>query len=96
MDALWVEFSGDRLMGGGQDIVGVFTLLGTMQSNGSVRIVKRYHGKHEVVYFGQYDGEGLFYGSWTINMLTGNWSIKLLSGNSDQMETFEEFEEITG
>lgn len=90
MDGMWIEFSGRNLFGGGQDIVGAFTLTGTMQAEGAVRIIKQYHDKHTVVYLGQYDGEGLFFGAWAIDRSTGNWSIKLQHSSSES----EEFADI--
>ena len=89
MKNLVIEFSSGLIRGSGRDVVGDFNMSGTMESDGRVRIVKQYVGRHQVVYVGVYDGEGTLFGTWIIETLTGSWSIKLLRGTSD-MDRFEE------
>jgi hypothetical protein len=77
MEDLVIEFSSGLIRGSGRDIVGAFQMNGTMEKNGRVRIVKQYIGRHQVVYIGEYDGEGTLFGTWLIEILSGSWSIKL-------------------
>ncbi|MEZ6137789.1 MAG: hypothetical protein R3C53_23120 [Pirellulaceae bacterium] len=78
MHELVLSFTGDRIHGGGIDIVAPFELEGRVRKDGSVEIIKQYIGLHKVIYVGQYDGEGTLYGTWDINGHQGKWSIKLL------------------
>ena len=78
MEDLVIEFSSGLIRGSGRDVVGDFQMYGTMENNGRVKIVKQYTGRHQVVYLGNYDGEGTMFGTWLIEMLNGSWSIKLL------------------
>ena len=78
MEDLVIEFSAGLIRGSGRDVVGDFQMYGTMEPNGRVKIVKQYTGRHQVVYIGNYDGEGTMFGTWLIEMLQGSWSIKLL------------------
>ena len=78
MEDLVIEFSSGLIRGSGRDLVGDFQMYGTMEANGRVKIVKQYTGRHQVVYLGNYDGEGTMFGTWLIEMLNGSWSIKLL------------------
>lgn len=78
MNDLLIEFSSGLLRGSGRDIVGDFQLYGTMEPDGRVKIVKKYTGRHQVVYVGNYDGEGTMFGNWLLEHSTGAWSIKLL------------------
>lgn len=52
--------------GQGFDCVGRFTFRGTWDSQGVVFLVKQYVRKHQVLYQGQYDGEGTIFGRWSI------------------------------
>ncbi len=90
MNNLVVEFSAGHLSGSGMDIVGEFTLQGHMQSDGQIRLVKQYVGRHQVIYLGQYDGEGTFFGTWVIDVLHGSWSIKILAGRGDSQPAIQE------
>ena len=78
MEDLVIEFSSGRMRGSGRDMVGDFQMYGTMEPGGRVRIVKQYTGRHQVIYIGNYDGEGTLFGTWLIETLAGSWSIKLL------------------
>jgi hypothetical protein len=78
MEDLVIEFSSGQLRGSGRDVVGEFRMYGAMEPGGRVRIVKQYIGRHQVVYVGNYDGEGTLFGTWLIEMQAGSWSIKLL------------------
>ncbi len=91
MEDLTIEFFNGAIRGGGVDVVGQFTISGSMEFGGGVRIVKQYTGRHHVVYIGNYDGEGTLSGTWLIDRLAGSWSIKLLHAISGDVE----FEEIS-
>lgn len=77
MDDLRIAFDGRKLRGAGVDVVGAFTLEGTVSEAGAVAIVKQYVGRHQVDYFGRSDGEGTFSGVWRIGELGGRWTIKI-------------------
>lgn len=59
-------FDNGAIRGEGIDCVGRFTFDGTHDANGSVVMVKQYLGKHQVLYRGQFDGEGTIFGRWSI------------------------------
>jgi hypothetical protein len=90
MGDLSIDFLGGRIRGRGRDIIGDFSMSGTMESDGCVRIVKQYTEQHHVVYIGNYDGEGTLFGTWLIDLVAGAWSIKLLKDRSGQVVEFEE------
>src|SRR5689334_2599846 len=62
MRELLLRFEGGQIAGSGHDIVGPFTIAGTIAADGNVAMVKRYVGAHAVRYVGSYDGEGLMWG----------------------------------
>lgn len=78
MEDLVLDFSGGQIRGTGRDIVGDFEMHGTIEQTARVRIVKQYVGRHQVIYLGDYDGEGTMFGTWLIETWNGSWSIKLL------------------
>ena len=61
-----LRFSDEAIEGGGHDIVGRFTFAGQIGAGGAVTMIKQYIGRHEVLYQGQYDGEGTIHGRWSI------------------------------
>lgn len=75
METLRIEFDGGNIRGSGSDLIGLFTLTGTIE-DGSVAIVKQYVGRHSVDYLGSYDGEGTMHGMWRIGLFGGKWMIK--------------------
>ena len=66
MRGLVLRFSADRIEGEGSDVIGPFTFQGQFRGDGSVVLVKQYIGRHQVLYRGQYDGEGTIFGEWSI------------------------------
>ncbi len=78
MSSLRLEYQGLVVRGHGTDIVGPFTLLGAMEPEGRLRLVKQYVNRHAVNYHGEFDGEGCLFGAWNIGTDQGRWSIKLL------------------
>jgi hypothetical protein len=66
MRNLVLRFSADWIEGEGTDIIGPFTFQGQFQGDASVTLVKQYLGRHQVLYQGQYDGEGTIFGQWSI------------------------------
>src|SRR5437870_4923160 len=59
------EDEGSGFMGGGRDVIGSFVIKGEYQES-TLTFVKQYLGKHQVIYSGQYDGEGTIHGRWHI------------------------------
>lgn len=67
MTPFTLHFTEGRVTGQGKDMVGRFTFSGIYdEATGTVRIVKQYVGKHQVLYVGQPDGEGSIQGTWSI------------------------------
>lgn len=77
MENLELVFHGARIEGSGVDIIAPFELSGTLRTDGTVEILKKYEYRHSVVYVGRYDGEGTLYGTWAIGGQRGEWSIHL-------------------
>ena len=75
MKSLSVKLKQTTITGSGLDIVGPFSLAGTLKPDGSVRILKQYHDRHHVLYAGMYDGEGTMSGLWEIGPDHGRWLI---------------------
>jgi len=75
MEGLRIAFVGDRLRGTGTDVVGAFTLAGTVAPDGQVAIVKQYLRQHAVDYLGTHDGEGTLAGEWHVAGFRGRWKI---------------------
>jgi hypothetical protein len=74
MEQLRIEFDGGTIRGSGTDIIGLFTLTGSIEE-ANVAIVKQYLGQHSVDYLGTYDGEGTMHGMWRIGLFGGKWMI---------------------
>lgn len=83
MEELRVTVSPPLLAGTGTDVVGAFVLQGDIASDGVVEIRKTYLGKHQVVYVGQYDGEGRLWGTWACCGDRGRWMIALRRAGSE-------------
>ena len=78
MHDLTLNFDGCTITGTGRDIVGAFTFRGQHDDQGSVTLIKQYHGRHCVHYQGTYDGEGTIYGKWFIpDRWTGPFVLRL-------------------
>ena len=92
MHDLRLEFSGDRLTGSGRDCVGEFTLTGEVNANAEVQVVKKYVGRHSVVYLGRHDGEGLIHGVWALNGDNGTWAIRRRGGFRKTDEPIVDFQ----
>lgn len=78
MHQLVIYFQQSQIQGSGIDLIAPFTLSGAVRPDGAVEIVKLYAARHSVLYVGQYDGEGTFYGTWDIDGHQGQWSIKII------------------
>jgi hypothetical protein len=69
MEAFELHFRDGGVRGHGLDVIGPFTFSGKYdQGTGHVRMVKKYIGRHEVLYDGQPDGEGNITGKWTVTV----------------------------
>lgn len=66
MHDLTLQFNGGEVRGTGVDCIGRFTFEGTCDGQGKVVMVKQYLGRHQVLYRGQFDGEGTIFGQWSI------------------------------
>ena len=78
MRDLQIHFSKGEISGGGKDIIGLFQFSGEYDSSGKVLLLKQYVGKHQVIYQGQYDGEGRIFGIWNIgDFWKGEFAITL-------------------
>jgi hypothetical protein len=66
MDNLVLRFSAGRVEGEGRDVIGAFTFSGEYDERGTIRLVKQYLNAHQVLYVGEYDGEGTIHGRWSI------------------------------
>jgi hypothetical protein len=66
MEEFELRFANGAIEGRGRDVVGIFVFQGTCSDGGTVRMLKQYLGRHQVVYEGTYDGEGTIAGTWSI------------------------------
>jgi hypothetical protein len=71
MGPLVLRFADGRIEGEGRDVIGPFVFEGEYDDHGSIRMIKQYLGRHQVLYQGTYDGEGTIFGRWSI---TPFWS----------------------
>jgi hypothetical protein len=74
-----LKFRDGTVDGYGIDLIGRFLFYGQYNPDtGRVRMVKRYLGKHEVLYVGVPDGEGSITGTWSIveSMDDDMWSFE--------------------
>lgn len=93
MEALRLTFDQGKIQGSGTDIIGPFTFSGLIANDGTVTLVKHYLGRHNVEYFGTYDGEGTLSGVWNIDGFRGNWMILIgRNGNRTASEEIQEFD----
>jgi hypothetical protein len=77
MHELILHFGEGMVRGSGRDVIGRFTFQGQYNDMGVIVMVKQYIGKHQVLYRGQYDGEGTIYGQWSIGLSTGPFALTL-------------------
>jgi hypothetical protein len=66
MDNLVLRFEAGLVERHGKDVIGAFTFSGRYDDQGKVTLIKHYIGRHEVLYEGTYDGEGMIFGRWSI------------------------------
>lgn len=66
MRDLVLTFAGGKVQGSGIDLIGLFTFQGEYDDQGNVTLIKRYIGRHSVLYQGRFDGEGTIFGQWSI------------------------------
>jgi hypothetical protein len=92
MHELQLHFAGERIVGSGHDIVGVFTFDGLINVQGHVTMVKQYLGRHSVDYVGVYDGEGLLQGEWDLGLFgRGRWLIWIKRANMEDKAEIAEW-----
>ena len=80
MDDFQISFADGRFDGQGTDIVGPFVISGSL-AGPQIELRKQYIGKHEIIYRGTGDGEGVYSGLWTCNQAigSGRWLIRFVS-----------------
>ena len=62
-------FQDGTVTGEGRDIIGRFSFRGEFTPHGTIRMIKQYIDRHDVLYQGVYDGEGSIHGTWSIGDL---------------------------
>ena len=74
---LQLEFHYGRVIGGGADCVGDFTMGGTYDvKTGNCSIVKTYDGAHSLIYEGRNEGDGLWlWGLWRMTIDRGGFHL---------------------
>lgn len=82
MEQLRLSFRDGQISGSGVDVIGPFTFSGRLDVQ-AVAMVKQYLGKHRVDYVGSFDGEGTFWGNWSIGPFGGPWRIRVVSALQD-------------
>jgi len=81
MGPLVLRFLHGRIEGEGRDVIGSFTFAGEYGDDGTIRMVKQYRGRHQVLYQGTYDGEGTIFGQWSIPPLwSGSFALSPVLG----------------
>ncbi|MEZ6063191.1 MAG: hypothetical protein R3C19_22830 [Planctomycetaceae bacterium] len=85
MQNLRLQFDGNSVQGQGCDVVGAFTLRGTVDG-AVVTLTKQYIGAHAVSYIGTFDGEGTYRGRWAILGFGGDWMIQVKSADGELTE----------
>ena len=91
MEGLRLSIDAAGISGSGTDIIGPFTLTGSIREGGAVAIIKTYVGRHRVKYVGMYDGEGTMAGQWLIGPLSGRWLIAIRRSKADAAEDIADF-----
>ncbi|MEM6345447.1 MAG: hypothetical protein AAF927_16265 [Bacteroidota bacterium] len=84
MEGLTVSIEGEQISGGGYDIIGMFTLEGTISPDNDVSIIKHYFDSHRVLYKGEYDGANLLHGIWLIGFDSGPWEIRFRASKAEK------------
>lgn len=91
MGPLLLRFHDGRIDGEGRDIIGRFRFEGEYDERGSIRMVKQYIGRHQVLYEGTYDGEGTIFGRWSIPPLwSGSFALSPVGGRAPSDAPIEE------
>jgi hypothetical protein len=86
MADLRLAVKGRAVNGHGIDIVGPFTIQGSISDDGRVSLLKDYLGRHAVRYEGQHDGEGRMWGLWSLPGFNGRWMIALRRAAADSVD----------
>lgn len=84
MHALRLTFDDAVIKGQGRDLVGPFTISGTLVG-GRVFLEKQYFQAHAVNYSGTFDGEGTLQGMWSIHGMGGRWLIKVMAVDASSL-----------
>jgi hypothetical protein len=90
---LFLNFSGGRITGHGQDPVGGFVIAGGYDDGGQCHWTKIYPGSHEVSYSGYREGKGIW-GTWKIQRVgSGGFHIWPLHAGGAEEEAEESVEQ---
>ncbi|MEL7532512.1 MAG: hypothetical protein AAFN10_14440 [Bacteroidota bacterium] len=84
MEGLTLLIDGDKISGGGYDIIGMFTLEGTISPDNDVNMIKHYLDSHRLLYKGEYDGSSLMHGIWLVGFDSGPWEIRFRTTNAEK------------
>jgi len=77
-------FQDGTVTGEGRDLIGRFTFRGEFTPHGTIRMIKQYIDRHDVLYQGVYDGEGSIHGTWSIGDLwTGLFALSPAQRRAD-------------
>jgi hypothetical protein len=90
MHHVTLEFAGGIVRGQGVDCIGRFTFEGKCDAQGTVEMVKQYVGAHQVLYQGQFDGEGTIFGRWSIRPLDSGEFVLTVVRDRPASEEIEE------
>lgn len=85
MHALRMTFAETAISGQGHDLVGAFTISGTL-IHGCVTLKKQYLKAHTVNYSGTFDGEGTLQGMWSIHGIGGRWLIRVVAVDATSLD----------
>jgi hypothetical protein len=92
MQDVVLSFADGVISGEGYDCIGRFEFRGNCDPQGVVVMLKQYVGSHQVLYQGQYDGEGTMFGHWTIGPVdSGEFLLSLASEEGASTELAELF-----
>jgi hypothetical protein len=92
MNGLIIDFVNGQLFGTGEDIVGQFEMSGTLNGE-AIFIRKQYIRKHAIDYHGIGDGEGSYFGDWSVyGHVGGRWSLRIKASLSDDLSAIRRLE----
>ncbi len=74
---LYLHFENGKVEGSGHDCIGKFVFRGQYTNQGTVKLIKSYPGKHQVMYHGMSRNDFTIYGRWLAGRnLSGSFVMK--------------------